>query len=310
MSQALFSEPRFTNDDAARKHLESLRWPDGPICPHCGAVDRISTLQGKGHRPGLRFCGHCREQFTVTVGTVFERSKIPLHKWLLANHLLCSSKKGMSSHQLSRMLGVTYKTAWFMSHRLREAMTEKPTGPLGSNGGPVEVDETYWGHVKAYKQARKGRSRNNLKMQVVSLVERGGNIRSFHVSSVNAKNVGQIMREHIAKKAHLMTDESRIYIKVGKEFQDHSTVNHSAKEYARGIAHVNTLESYFNIFKRGLVGTFHHVSEQHLQRYANEFDFRYNYRIAAGVTDIERADIALKGISGKRLTYRRTHEAA
>lgn len=303
------NQPHFQDADKAREYLERVRWPNGPICPHCGSVSKDHyALQGKAHRPGLMKCKDCREQFSVTVGTVFERSKIALNVWLQAVFLLCSSKKGMSSHQLHRMLGVTYKTAWFMTHRIREAMTSTGGGLLGSGGQPVEVDETYWGHTPAFKLAKKGRTRPNLKMQVVSLIERGGNARSFHVANVDAKNVTRIMREHIDNSAHLMTDESRVYIKIGKEFEKHSTVNHSAKEYARGIAHVNSAESYFNIFKRGLAGTFHHVGEQHLQRYLREFDFRYNNREKLGVTDEQRTANALKGISGKRLTYRRINQ--
>ncbi len=294
---SIFTEKRFINDDAAREHLEALRWPTGAICPHCGGTERNSKLNGKAHRAGLYFCGDCRSQFSVTVGTVFERSKIALHKWVLATHLLCSSKKGMSSHQLHRMLGVTYKTAWFMTHRIREAMSDAPAGQLGGNGGIVEADETFWGNTK--KPKKRGPAH---KMKVLSLVERGGQIRTFHIPSITGKTLRPIMQKHIAKDAHLMTDEGRNYIKLGKEFASHSTVKHGAGEYVRGNAHVNTLESYFNIFKRGLIGTYHHIGEQHLQRYAKEFDFRYNHR---KVSDSERADSALKGISGKRLTYQR-----
>lgn len=305
------NQPHFQDPVKAREYLEALRWPIGPVCPHCGSVNPGHyKLEGKAHRPGLYKCKDCREQFSVTVGTVFERSKIALNVWLQAAYLISASKKGISSHQLHRMLGVTYKTAWFMSHRLREAMTKTGGGLLGSGGKPVEVDETYWGHTKAFKLARKGRTRTNLKMQVVSLIERGGEARSFHVTNVNAKNVSRIMRENMAKEAKLMTDESHVYKTVGKEFASHDTVNHTAKEYARGNAHVNTAESFFNIFKRGLAGTFHHVSEQHMQRYLREFDFRYNHRTALGVTDKERADSALRSIGGKRLTYRRINGAA
>ncbi len=293
---SIFTELRFINDDAAREHLESIRWPNGAICSHCGGTERNSKLNGKAHRAGLYFCGDCRSQFSVTVGTVFERSKIALHKWVLATHLLCSSKKGMSSHQLHRMLGVTYKTAWFMTHRIREAMTSAPTGHLGGNGGIVEADETFWGNTKKAK----GKRGHQAKMKVLSLVERGGEIRSFHVPTITGKTFAPIMREHIAKEANLMTDEGRNYIKLGKEFASHATVTHGAGEYVRGNAHVNTLESYFNIFKRGLIGTYHHIGERHLQRYAKEFDFRYNHR---KVSDTERAASALKGISGKRLMY-------
>jgi transposase-like protein len=238
----------------------------------------------------------------VTVGTVFERSKVPLHKWVYAVHLMCASKKGISSKQIERMLGVTYKTAWFMSHRIREAMNIAPTGQMGSDGGPVEVDETFWGNKG--KQQPGARSFHH-KMKVVSLVEREGEKRSFVVPNVNAKTLRPILNAHIAAKARLISDEGNAYKKLGPEFASHEFVTHSAKEYARGDVTTNTVESSFSLLKRGLVGTFHSVSEQHLQRYATEFDFRWNYRIKTGYNDTERAAVALKNISGKRLTYRR-----
>ncbi len=302
MAKATHTEARYKDENAAREHLESIRWPNGPICPHCGGVERNSQLQGKSHRAGLYFCGDCRTQFTVTVGTVFEDSKVPLHKWLYANHLLCASKKGISSKQLERMLGVSYKTAWFMSHRLREAMDTGMSGPLGGDGGPVEVDETYWGNTGKQAPGARGYAH---KMKIVSLVERDGNKRSFHVANVTAKTVTPILREQVAKKARLMTDETSVYNAVGKEFASHEKVNHSAGEYSRGDVTTNTVESSFAILKRGLYGTFHSVSEKHLQRYATEFDFKWNYREKLGFTDADRAIAALKGISGKRLTYRR-----
>lgn len=305
MANAIHTEPRFNDEDAAREHLEAIRWPNGPVCPHCGGTERNSKLHGESHRPGLYFCGDCRSQFTVTVGTVFERSKVPLHKWVYATHLICASKKGISSKQLERMLGVTYKTAWFMTHRIREAMTSTPTGQLGGSGKTVEADETFWGNNKKVKGG-KGRGYHH-KMKVVSLVERDGKARSFHVPAVNAKTLAPILREQICKKTSLMTDEFSSYTKVGREFSEHGVVRHSAKEYSRGNVHTNTVEGYFSILKRGLIGTFHHVSEQHLQRYVNEFDFRYNNRQSLGVSDSQRAETVLKGISGKRLTYRRTN---
>jgi len=298
MPAALFTEKRFTDDDAAREHLESIRWPEGAFCPHCGAADRQGKLEGKSHRPGLYFCGHCRKQYTVTVGTAFERSKVPLHKWVLATHLLCSSKKGMSAHQLHRLLGVTYKTAWFMAHRIREAMVETPAAPLGSGGGTVEADETYWGNNGKNRPGARGYEH---KMKVFSLVEREGDVRSFHVPNVTAKTLGEVLRSQVAKEANLMTDEAKQYKKVGREFASHEAVNHGKGEYSRGVAHTNTIEGFFSILKRGLIGTYHHVGEQHLQRYVHEFDFRYNNR---KVSDTDRAENALKGISGKRLTYR------
>lgn len=301
MAAALFTEPRFNDDDAAREHLEALRWPYGSVCAHCGGADRQSKLEGTSHRVGLYFCGHCRQQYTVTVGTVFERSKVPLHKWVLATHLVCSSKKGISSHQLHRTLGVTYKTAWFMSHRIREAMNIEPSGKLGGGNEPVEVDETFWGNKG--KQAPGARSYHH-QMKVVSLVERNGQKRSFHVPNVNPKTLRPILNAQIAATARLMTDQAGVYEKIGRDFASHEFVNHTLKEYARGDVTTNTVESSFSLLKRGLIGTFHHVGEQHLQRYVTEFDFRWNTRTRLGFNDVQRAEIALKNIGGKRLTYK------
>ena len=295
---AIFSQARFQNADAARQHLEQLRWPTGAICPHCGGTERNVLLQGKATRPGLYFCGDCRTQFTVTVGTVFERSKIALNVWLQAVHLMCASKKGISAKQVERMLGVTYKTAWFMCHRIREAM-KSTGGMLGGNSSPVEVDETYWG-TEPGKQKRGG---VGSKLKIVSLVDRKGEKRSFHVARVNANTLRPILTAHIARNSHLMTDDAAVYDRIGGNFHTHSTVNHSAGEYSRGNITTNTVESSFAILKRGLYGTFHNVSEQHLQRYADEFDFRWNHRLALGCSDTQRAEAALKGIVGKRLMY-------
>lgn len=308
MTKALFTEARFNNDVAARAHLEEILWPKGAVCPHCGGTERNTRSEAVSHRPGVWACGDCRSQFTVTVGTVFERSKVPLHKWVLANHLMCASKKGISSHQLHRLLGVTYKTAWFMSHRLREAMNGIDTGLLGGGGGTVEADETYWGTSPRSQKAQAirkagGKVSGNDKQKIISLVEREGKVRSFHVASVNGQTLKKALHEHIAKDAHLMTDDLHMYRRIGKHFASHEAVNHSKGEYARGHVSTNTVESFFALFKRGLVGTFHHVSPKHLERYLNEFDFRYNNRTALDCNDVQRADIALKGISGKRLTY-------
>jgi len=298
---------RFQDEAAARKHLESVRWPDGPICPHCGGVDHAHRIKGKSARAGLWFCADCRQQFTVTVGTLFERSKVPLHKWLLAVHLLNASKKGISSHQLHRMLGVTYKTAWFMSHRIREAMREGNPGALGGQNKVVEADESYVGGKAKNRKSRKVAP----KEAVFALVERGGRVRSSHVPSVNAKTLRPILVSQVSRKSYLMTDESTVYPKIGEEFAGHGTVNHSIEEYVRGgFWHTNTAENYFSIFKRGIFGTYHHVSQQHLRRYLGEFDFRHNERAGLGVSDAERTDKALKGIAGKRLTYRRTDATA
>jgi transposase-like protein len=281
---AVLNQPHFQDENKAREYLENLRWANGIVCPHCGALDRIGKLEGKAHRTGLYKCGHCRKQFTVTVGTVFERSKIKLNIWLQAVHLMCASKKGVSSKQLERMLGVTYKTAWFMSHRIREAMTENPSGLLGAGGGTVEVDETYWGNTKQSKAGRAyfGRGGDH-KEKIVAMVERNGSVRSFHVKKVNGETLKSIMKEQIAAEANIMTDELHAYKKIGAESASHEAVKHSANEYVRGNAHTNTVEGYFSILKRGLIGTFHSVGEQHLQRYANEFDFRYNHRVALGL---------------------------
>ena len=305
ISQALFSLPRFTNDDAAREHLKALRWPTGSVCPHCAGTERNVRLQGASHRPGLWFCGDCRTQFTVTVGTVFERSKVPLHKWVLATHLMCSSKKGFSAHQMHRTLGVTYKTAWFMAHRIREAMGEDTPAPLGGEGGPVEVDETYWGNKKPKGHFGKKGAGGHHQMKVVSLVERGGKARSFQFRTIYGGTLRNTLQQHIVPTATVHTDESGLYRPLKKMFAKHETVKHRAGEYSRGNVTTNTVESFFAIMKRGLVGTFHHVGEQHLHRYVKEFDFRYNTRTALGVNDDHRTDEALKGIGGKRLTYRR-----
>lgn len=274
------TRPEFADAEKAREYLEGIRWPDGPVCPHCGGFERVSRITGKTARPGLIFCGDCRRQFTVTVGTVFARSKIPLNKWVMTVHLMCASKKGISAHQIHRMIGVTYKTAWFMCHRIREAMQEDG-GIMGQGGGAVEIDETYWGNEKG-KRKQRGYEH---KMKIVTLVERGGRARSHHVPSVNARTLAPIIMEKVAADANVMTDEARVYIKFGKQFASHGVVKHGIKEYVRGDIHTNTIEGFFSILKRGLVGTFHHVSEQHLKRYACEFDFRYNYRTKMGYSD-------------------------
>jgi transposase-like protein len=300
-------DPIFTNENAAREALESVRWPNGPVCPHCGSVERIALVGGEkhSHRPGLYYCNDCKGQFTVTVGTVFERSKIPLTKWWLATYLLGSSKKGMSSHQLHRMLDVTYKTAWFMSHRIREAMRDGSIlGGLGGANKVVEIDETYVGGKEAnkHKSKRKHAGRGAVgKAPVVSLVERDGSVRSFHVANVTAATLRPIIVAQVNKASFVMTDESTVYPAIGREFAGHGTVNHSAEEYVRATFwHTNTVENYFSIFKRGIVGVYHHVSETHLHRYTAEFDFRYNHRSGLGFSDMQRALIAAKGIEGKR----------
>lgn len=288
-------------------------WPKGPVCPHCGGKERIYSLRGVRSKPskanpegverhGLKKCGHCRKQFTVRVGTVFESSHIPLHKWMQAAHLLCASKKGISSHQLHRVLGITYEAAWFMSHRLREAMRSGDLAPMGGAGGSgiVEADETFIGTKKGVAKPKGGYRHKNA---VLSLVERGGKVRSVHVSDVTAKTLLPIVNENIAKEARIMTDDAATYYKKLDGFASHETVNHSADEYVRGDVHTNTVEGYFSIFKRGMKGVYQHCSEKHLHRYLAEFDFRYNNRSALGVEDEQRATQALKGATGKRLTY-------
>jgi|SRR3954454_13219499 transposase-like protein len=293
---------RYIDPVAARKHLEALRWPNGPECPHCGSAD-AKRLEGRSHRDGLIQCNQCRQQYTVTVGTVFERSKIALNKWLLCNHLLVSSKKGMSAHQIHRMLGVTYKTAWFMCHRLREAMKPTNPGPMGGFTKFVEADEMFVGGSQSKRAFRDVAP----KKIVVSLVERGGHARSFHIANVNAKTVRGLIVTNVDRKSHLMTDDSKIYTSVGREFSTHHSVDHRF-EYARDHdIHSNTVENFFSIFKRGVIGTYHHMSEAHLHRYTAEFDFRYNTK---DISDRERGDLNLKAIEGKRLTYRRTASLA
>lgn len=306
------TDPMFHDEDTARAHLETLRWPHGPTCPQCGAVDRITRLQGKSHRIGLHQCNACRSHFTVTVGTVMERSHIPLAKWVLGFHLMAASKKGMSSKQLSRMLEVTYKTAWFMSHRIREAMTDPNPAPLGGEGKIVEADEAYHGKKETPTPSpqRRGRpyikkGKKNEKRTIIGLVERGGKARAVHLKErVTASNVRDILVKHADRKSRLHTDESNLYPKVGAEFGAHETVNHGAKEYARGDVTTNSVEGFFGIFKRGMTGVYQHCGEQHFQRYLDEFAFRYNNRIKLGVDDTQRAAIAMKGAEGKRLTYK------
>ena len=310
------TDPMFHDEDAARAHLEAVRWPSGANCPHCGSVN-VLRMEGEAHRKGLFNCRDCRKQFSVTVGGVFERSHVALHKWVLATHLLTSSKKGMSSHQLSRMLGVTYKTAWFMSHRIREAMTDPNPAQLGGKGKIVEADEMYHGkreipvpspHRRGAPYLKRGKAAE--KRIVIGLVERAGAARAVHLPErVTANNVRSILLKHADIKSRLHTDESKIYPAIGAAFATHETVHHAAKEYARGDVTTNSVEGFFGIFKRGMTGVYHHCGEQHLQRYLNEFTFRYSHRIKLGVDDAARATLALKGVAGKRLTYRRINAA-
>jgi transposase-like protein len=298
----------FSDEDSARELLEKLRWKDGVSCPHCDAIGayKIEAKEGSksGARKGLWKCATCREQFTVTVGTIFESSRIPLNKWLLAIHLMCASKKGMSALQLSRMLGITYKSAWFMAHRVRYAMTQEPL--FSKLTGTVEVDETYVGGKarnmhKAERERRiQGRGAVD-KAPVVTLVERNGRVKSQYMEHVSGANLKKALRECVEPTATIMTDESPSYFGVIDHFADHQTVNHKRGEYVRKSAHVNTAESVHALLKRGVIGTFHHVSKKHLHRYLNEFDFRFNNR---KVKDGERTLEAIKGFEGKRLIYK------
>jgi len=301
------TDPIFTDESKAREHLEAIRWPDGKaICTHCGSADKAYRLEGKSHRPGLFHCNNCDGAFTVTTGSVMESSHVPLNKWVLAFRLMASSKKGMSAHQLHRTIGVTYKTAWFMAHRIREAMREDAPAPLGGEGRIIESDETFWGPKDidtdpAKKRIRKGKPGYGGKSRILSLVERGGKSRSFKIEDFSTKTIHGILGKNASLKSRLMTDEGTAHH--GK-FAKHERVKHTAGEYARGDVTTNTVESFFALFKRGMRGTYQHCEPQHLQRYLNEFDFRYSNRISLGVGDAERTHRAIKGAAGKRLTYR------
>ncbi len=292
---------QYADEDKARDTLERLRWPNGPRCPKCGGVEpyKITPKPSSKTRKGLWKCRACREQFTVTVGTIFEDSHIPLGKWLMAIHLLCASKKGMSAHQLHRMLGITYKSAWFMAHRIRYAMDRPPL--VDKLKGVVEADETYVGG-KAENRfgGHAGRGALN-KTPVLSLVERRGDVRSFPMSRVTGDLLKEIIRYHVHPQAKVMTDDYQPYRGLSQEFASHETVKHSEKEYVRGDVHTNTAEGYFSLLKRGIIGTYHHVGSRHLWRYLCEFDFRYCQR---KVSDGVRAAATVKMIEGKRLTYR------
>lgn len=298
------TDPIFHDEEAARAHFEAIRWPDGPYCAHCGETQKVYRLKGGSQRAGLFQCDGCGGSFSVTVGTVMERSHVPLPKWALAFRLMTASKKGISAHQLMRTIGVTYKTAWFMCHRIREAMRDQmpelSSGPFGGANKVVEVDETYVGG-----KARNRKNHVPPKEPVLALVERGGRVRSRHVPRVNGATLRDVMEQQIDRATYIMTDESPIYPSIAAGFGGHGTVNHSIEEYARAAFwHTNTVEGYFSILKRGIVGTYHHVSAGHLHRYLAEFDFRYNERSANGVNDTERAVKAIEGVAGKRLTYR------
>jgi transposase-like protein len=313
MSKSVLSDKHFHDEAAAYRFVEKRVWPDGPVCPHCGGVERISKMKGESTRIGTYKCYQCRKPFTVKVGTVFEASHVKLHLWLQAIFLMASSKKGVSSNQLHRTLGVTLKTAWFMSHRIREAMRFGVLEPMGGAGRIVEADETYFGKVaerqeskqrKGRPYTKKGKTGPGGKRAILALVERGGQVRSFHVAHASTLNVTDLVRTNLKRESRLHTDESRLYLQVGSEVAAHETVKHSAGEYVRGEVHTNTVENVFSVFKRGMRGVYQHCAEKHLHRYLAEFDFRYNAREALGINDELRSVRALKGIVGKRLTYR------
>ncbi len=302
----------FNNENEARKLLEELRWNGEPVCPHCGGLKHYQTKKA-----GVYRCGEpeCRKDYSVTTASVMERSHIKLHKWLAAFYLMCSSKKGISAHQLHRTLGITYKSAWFMAMRIREAMREGGLlPPLGGSGKIVEADETYFGKPKVARVSPQRKGRPYLKgdkrrndRPIVSLVERGGKVRSFHVPTATKENVARIVMGNIRHESRLHTDESRLYTGAKAVFAAHERVNHSRGVYAYKDITTNTVEGYFSIFKRGMRGVYQHCSEKHLHRYLAEFDFRFNNRIALGTDDGARAALAMKGIAGKRLTYRQPH---
>jgi transposase-like protein len=312
-----FKDPKFSNETAAREWFEAARWPQGPACPHCGSFKHYATKKAGRYRCGEK---ECRKDFTVTTGTVMERSHAPLTMWAAAFHLFASSKKGFSAHQLHRELGCQYNTAWFIHHRVMEAMRRGGLDlpPMGGDGEVVEADETYF-HDKPEAKRRKVSTGSNRKMTgpwnkrtIVSLVERGGKVRSFHVEDAYAENVAKIVSDNIAKESRLHTDESSLYKKVGAKFAAHERVNHGQKEYARTnedgvVVTTNTIEGYFSIFKRGMKGIYQHCDEKHLHRYVAEYDFRYNHREALGFDDDARMVAAVRGGEGKRLTYRQPH---
>jgi transposase-like protein len=302
-SKSHFNAPHFQSPEAAREYLEALRWGADRVCPHCGTINESFATK----KAGVYRCRSkgCRKDFSVTTKSVMESSHIKLNVWLQAFFLMSSSKKGMSSHQLHRNLGVTYKTAWFLSHRIREAMRSGGLlPPMGGSGKIVEADETYIGRLRGQPVRVGGSTHKNT---VLTLVERGGSARSFHINSTSIADVAPIVRENISRESRLMTDEANWYKEVGREFTTHQSVKHSDKEYVRGEVTTNTVEGYYSIFKRGMKGVYQHCAEKHLHRYLSEFDFRYSNRVALGVNDGERADLAIKGAAGKRLTYRQPH---
>lgn len=300
----IFSAPHFRDDDAARKFLEGILWPDGPVCPHCGVIGHAYETK----RAGVYRCAEkeCHKDFSVTMKTVMERSHIALHKWLIAFHLMAASKKGVSANQLHRTLDITYRSAWFLTHRVREAMRAGGLAPMGGVGGVVEADETFIGRMEGSIK-RRGHGHKNA---VLSLVDRdSGQVRSFHVDGTSAADIIPIIKANVAKETAMMTDEGGHYSKLGDHFANHESVSHKADEYVRGDVHTNTVEGYYSVFKRGMKGVYQHCSERHLHRYLSEFDFRYSNRAKLGIEDIERSEKAISGAAGKRLFYQESREA-
>lgn len=301
-----FNRAEFHDEQAAYNYVESRLWPDGPVCPKCGEQERVSKMGGKSTRIGAYKCYKCRKPFTVKVGTIFESSHVKMHVWLQAIFLICASKKGISSNQLHRTLGVTLKTAWFMSHRIREAMMNGRLEQFGGEGSAVEADETYFGQKDdktVGKRTKRGKRGHSGQRAIITLVERGGSARSFYAERADKATVGKIVSDNVKRETVLNTDESRLYGQVGPEFARHDRVRHTAGEYVRGEAHTNTVEGFFSVFKRGMKGTYQHCKEKHLHRYLAEFDFRYNNRVKLGIDDETRAENVLKGVVGKRLKY-------
>jgi transposase-like protein len=311
MAKPVLTQAHFHNEEAAFAYVEAHLWPEGPVCPHCGNADgeRIGRLTGKSSRPGLRKCYVCRKTFTVRIGSIFEDSHFPLHLWLQAIQLIAGSKKGISTRQIQRTFNCSMKTAWFLTHRIREIM--KPadgSGPLGGEGKTIEADTTFVGRKPMTKVGKGGHAHMN---PVFSLVERDGSARSAHMPDVRAHNLGAVLDVHASPRSHFMTDEALAFKEIGWNFKTHHTVNHSKDEYVRRdgdrIVTTNTVEGFFSILKRGIYGVYQHVSEAHLHRYLYEFDFRYSKREKLGFNDVARASVALKGAKGRRLTYETTN---
>jgi transposase-like protein len=298
---SILSAPYFHDEAAAYAEVEAILWPNGPVCPHCGGFDRITQV--KGGRIGLRRCGQCKKQFTVKVGTLFESSHIPLHKWLQAVYLMCSSKKGISSHQMMRTLEVDYKTAWFLTHRIRTAMADDKQPMMGGLGKIVEIDETFIGQKKDMPK-RRGYAHKHAVMTLIERGPKGGKSRSFHVEGTKSADLLPILKAHVHQQTRVMTDEAGQYTHLGKHFTEHDFVVHSSGEYGRDDVHINSTENFYSVFKRGMRGIYQHCSERHLHRYVAEFEFRYNNRVGLGIDDEDRTDKALRGVVGKRLTYK------